>query len=144
MKVCEGIRESNAGISPLESPTATFEQVARSRYAADWNYRLRRCARVCTETPHRTVPPSARETPPSPPHLSEPPTTKPPVSSFSSTKAPWPPPARRSPFLIASSTVRALNYGVAQASTRPNPPTHHLDMRPARIYAMYISNQAIL
>jgi len=26
----------------------------------------------------------------------------------------------------------------------PSPPTHHLDMRPARIYAMYISNQAIL
>lgn len=50
------------------------------------------------------------------------------------------PPSTVQPFLIASSTVRALNYGVAQASTQP----YHLDMRPARIYAMYISNQAIL
>lgn len=57
------VYENNAGISPLEGPTAIPKQVARSRYAADWNYRLRRCARVCTETPHRTVPLSPRNPP---------------------------------------------------------------------------------
>lgn len=116
-------------------------QVARSRYAADWNYRL--YIGVCEyahgdslRTAHHSsfLQPSsslplACSHPPSSPHLAGPPSSTSPSSHRTSsplllsTKAPRPPAlARRSPFLIASSTVRALNYGVAQASTRPNPP----------------------
>lgn len=135
------VYETNAGISPPEGPMATTP--ASSAIALCRRLKLS-FAYVCEyahgETPCHTGPPfSPRSIPKSASPRRVTLLLHPPQEPRGHQ-----PPARRSPFLIASSTVRALNYGVAQASTRPNPPTHHLDMRPARIYAMYISNQAIL